>query len=287
MWNAISTWMDFAPAGVLGVLILALLMLAAWIGKLLRQRSDREDAAAGREVKESHEGYLVSGVVGLLALLIGFTFSMAVDRFETRRGLVLEEANAIGTTYLRTQLLEEPHRARISALLIAYTDNRLVLSKVDDRSQIPALLDRNDRLITSLWQATVAAFPTIRGYDFSSSYIDSMNEVINLDLSRKAARLVRIPTEVFVVLIVYMIVTSGVMGYVLVGPHGRVTGFFLMLLTNLAIVLIMDIDRPARGGITEGQRPMEWLRESMRENPPAAYDATLVRPPPSSPSSGG
>lgn len=276
MWHTLLNWLDSAPPLVLGLCVLLLMLIAGWFGKFLRQRSDSADPTGTERIKESHEGYLVSGVVGLLALLVGFTFSLTVDRFETRRSLVLQEANAIGTTYLRTQLLEEPHRARLSALLIAYTDNRLVLSKLDDRSKLPALLERNDRLVTSLWQATVAAFPTIRGYDFSSSYLESMNTVIDLDLSRKAARLVRVPTEVFVVLIVYMVVTAWVMGYVLTGKQGRMTGMFLMLLTNLAVVMIMDIDRPARGGVTEGQAPMEMLRESMRQNPPANYDRFVI-----------
>lgn len=283
MWDAFLMWLDMAPALVLGLIILVLMLIAGWLGKLLRRRNDADDNP-DEAIKDSHEGYLVSGVVGLLALLIGFTFSLTVDRFETRRSLVLEEANAIGTTYLRTQLLEEPHRARLSGLLVAYVDNRLVLSKLDDRSKLPALLERNNRLVTSLWQATVAAFPTIRDYDFSSSYLESMNAVIDLDLSRKAARLVRVPTEVFVVLIIYMIVSAGVLGYVLTGRRGRITGFFLMLLTNMAVVLIMDIDRPARGGITEGQWPMEQLRESMRQSPPASYDRFVIedarRPPP-------
>lgn len=281
MWSTIAAWLDFAPAIVLGLIILLAMTAAGWLGKWLRTWSDRDAAASGQELKESQEGYLVSAVVGLLALLVGFTFSLAVDRFETRRSLVLQEANAIGTAYLRTQLLEEPHRTRLSRLLVAYTENRLVLSKVTDRSQLPPLLARNDRLATDLWQATVAAFPTIRGYDFSSTYLESMNEVIDLDRSRKAARLVRIPTEVFVVLVIYMIVTAAVMGFVLIGPRGRTTGFFLMFLTNMAVVLIIDIDRPARGGITEGQRPMEWLRDDMREHPPSTYDRFLLPEAPS------
>ena len=89
-------------------------------------RSDRRRKATGSGLAtDNQEGYIVSGVLGLLALMLGFTLAMAVDRFDTRRVLVLQDANAIGTTYLRAQLLDEPHRSRISRLLVDYTDNRI------------------------------------------------------------------------------------------------------------------------------------------------------------------
>ena len=82
-----------------------------------------------RAKQEDHnqESYLVGSMLGLLALLLAFSFSMALDRYEERRHLVIQEANAIGTAYLRTQLLDEPHRARLSGLLVDYTDNRIAL----------------------------------------------------------------------------------------------------------------------------------------------------------------
>lgn len=275
MWTAISNWLSTAPILAVAAAVLALMLLTATVGNRMRARHDRQDAAAGVDRKDSHEGYLVSAVLGLLALLTGFTFSMAVDRFDTRRGLVLEEANAIGTTYLRTQLLEEPHRARLSRLLVAYTDNRIELAKAGPDRAAP-FLAINDRLVTELWTATVAAFPSIRGYDFSSSYLESMNTVIDLDAARKAARVVRVPPEVFLVLFLYMGVTAGVMAYVLIGGRGRATGIFLMVLTTLALMLVVDIDRPTRGGITESQGPMERLRASLHAQPPAVFDRWLI-----------
>src|SRR5262249_6207064 len=148
---------------------------------------------------DGQEGYIVSGVLGLLALMLGFTLAMAVERFEARRLLVLEEANAIGTTYLRSQLLAEPHPTRLSRLLVDYTDNRIVLATAP-RDDVPRLLAKNDQFLTDLWAATSAAFETIKGLDFSSSYLETMNHMIDLDASRKAARLAHVPTEVLVVL---------------------------------------------------------------------------------------
>jgi hypothetical protein len=196
---------------------------------------------------------------------------MAVDRFDTRRLLVLQEANAIGTTYLRAQLLDEPHRARISKLLVDYTDNRIVLAKAR-RGETAQLLVDNDRMLTDLWAATAAAFETISDLDFSSTFIDSVNEVINLDAARKASRLAHVPTAVLVVLSIYIVVTGGVLGYVLTGFRGQFAGAFLITLLIFSLAMIIDLERPTMGSIVESQAPMELLSESFKKQTPNVFD---------------
>lgn len=269
--NIVTNWIYSAPILLVGAVVLALMALAAAAGAALRQRHERAEKTAG-----DFEGYIVSAVLGLLALLLGFTFALAVDRFDTRRILVLTESNAIGTTYLRTQLLEEPHRARISGLLVAYTDNRLALASATTDNG-PALLAENDRLITELWTATSSAFLTIKGLDFSSAYLESMNNLIDLDAARKAARRAHVPTEVFIVLIIYMTMTAAVLGYVASGRRGRVGAMFMLTLLVLSMMLTLDIDRPTRGGIQESQEPMERLRESMKAQPISVYDRYRIQ----------
>jgi hypothetical protein len=269
----LKSWVDGAPILILGGAVILLMIAAVAIGVVLKRR--REHGKGDQEEIEG-EGYVVSGVLGLLALLMGFTFALAVDRFDTRRGLVLEEANTIGTTYLRTQLLEEPHRSRISGLLVEYAENRLALGKTDALRE-PERLARNDQLVVELWAATSSAFQSIKGLDFSSAYLDSMNALIDLDASRKAARTVHVPTEVFVILVIYMVVTAGVLGYVLVGVRGRAAAAFMLLLLSMALLLIVDIDRPTRGGVREGQGPMERLVESLKTTPASAYDRFRIK----------
>ena len=206
-----SEWLGDTPLWLIALSLLAAMALASLLGNVLRRRHLREHGGSDEKV-DSEGGFMLSSVLGLLALLVGFTFSLALDRFETRRGLVLEEANAIGTAYLRTQLLEEPYRARISQLLVEYTDTRLEISRLPD-SKARLLVPRNDALANSLWIETIAAWPTIRGYDFSSSYIDSMNTVIDLNESRKISRQAKVPHEVYAVLFIYLIATAGIVGY--------------------------------------------------------------------------
>jgi hypothetical protein len=272
MMASLGTWLGQMPLWAAGLIMLAILLLIAGIGYGMRLVHDARSPPTDSEKEGGQEGYLVSGVLGLFALLLGFTFALAVDRFDMRRGFVLDEANAIGTAYLRAQLLEAPHRERISKLLVDYTDNRLVLAQLQGPPS-PEQVVEHDRLVTGLWQATVAAFPSIRDYDFSSSFIDSMNTVIDLDASRIASRRAHVPPEVFVVLGIYGAGVALVLGYVLIGWRGRVAGAFLIALFTLAMLLIIDIDMPTTGGIRESQAPIERIRATLAASPPAVFDS--------------
>ena len=153
-WSWLQDILSEAPTPVLAValvtLVLAAVQLAAW-----RRASQAVGPEDEERASEGQEGYVISAVLGLLALLLGFTFSLAVDRYEIRRALVLQEANALGEAYLRSQLLPEPHRGRMSALLTTYADNRLSLAKAGAHKN-SELLARNDALVTEIWAETVA-----------------------------------------------------------------------------------------------------------------------------------
>ncbi len=254
--------------------------LAALTGHVLRLRLDARAASLGAPPGEGDESYIVSAVAGLLALLLGFTFSIALDRFDARRVLVLEEANAIGTTYLRAQLLEEPHRTHISRLVHSYADNRLALAQIRTAGG-QKLLERNDALLTELWSATVDAWDSIKGYDFSDSFLETMNHMIDLDASRKAARAAHVPPAIFAVLFVYMTMTAGLFGYAVRGARGRRTAPLLLALFAMALMLIVDVDRPLGGRVIETQRPMEALSRFLADHPPGSFGGSA--PPQRSP----
>jgi len=218
----------------------------------------------------------------LLALLLGFTFALAVNRFETRRALVLEEANAIGTAYLQTQVLPQPHRERLSMLLIRYTDNRVVLAQQETPESRRQRLADNDRIVNDIWAATLAGFDSIKHLDMSNALVSSVNAVIDMDTSRKAGRMTHVPEEVFWVLIVYVLVAAAIIGYIVRSRSNFHLACVMHVLIVMSLMLIIDIDRPAAGGIRESQYPMELLSASMHAQPRAAYDRwrTPVAPPP-------
>lgn len=268
---AVREWLEATPVLVVGLLTFLAMIGAAFVGSFARRPREKATAHDSDRKDGGPDGYVISAVLGLLALLLGFTFALAVDRFETRRVLVLQEANAIGTTYLHAQLLDEPHRSRMSGLLRDYTGNRVELATVAPE-QKAQLFAKNDRLLVDLWSATAAAFDGVRSTAFSASLLQSVSHVIDLDAARKSARQARVPTVVFVVLVIYVVVTAGMLGYVRVASQGLVPVGFLFALMVMSLMLILDIDRPAGGGISESQEPMVILRDTLQAQPPGTFD---------------
>lgn len=269
--SAFEQWLEATPVPVIGLMTFLAMIGAALAGSVARRHREKARRRDGKDEDGGRDGHVVSAVLGLLALLLGFTFALAVDRFETRRALVLQEANAIGTSYLYVQLLEEPHRSRMSGLLRAYTENRVELGMARPE-RTAQLLARNDQLLIDLWSATAAAFDSVKATAFSIALPQVVSQVIDLDAARKAARQARVPSVVFAVLLIYVVVTAGMLGYVRGASHGVAAVGFLFALKVMSLMLILDIDRPAGGGIRESQEPMITLRDTLRTQPPGTFD---------------
>lgn len=242
------------PIGLIAVATFVLMFAAAWCGERLHLRRPAEAS----EERTTQDGYVLSGVVGLLALLLGFTFALAVDRFDARRLLVLDEANAIRTAYLQAQSFPEPHRARLQGLLAFYAGQRLILGRAAGRQQAEPLLDQTHRVQDRMWAETLAAVEPRRD-DVASTFMASMSEVLAVGAARRMARETHVPGRVFVMLFVYMIVTASTVGFVM-GPKRRHAVSALLILITLSYMLILDIDEATRGGVRESQRPMEELK---------------------------
>ena len=125
----------------------------------------------------------------------------------------------------------------------------------------------NGNLQRQLWATSLAAIAGQRD-DISSAYMDSMNNVIEVGAARRAAREVRVPPRVFVILAIYMTTTAIVLGYVM-GPRRRKAIFALLVLTTLCYGLILDIDDATGGAIRENQRPMQNMVPTLAPTPPA------------------
>jgi hypothetical protein len=256
-------WLQEAPLLAVGAGVLIVLLLAVEVGYrghrwIARRRGD--------DTLEDGQGHLLSAVLGLLALLLGFTFSLSLNRYEARRELVLQEANAIGTTYLRSQLLEEPNRTAVGGLLRHYVDARLAWSNSDAAEPDPAA---TNALQQKLWAATGVAIRTDPSPQLTRGLMDAMNDSFDAASSRTAAREAHIPDRVLSILLLYAILSSVMLGYVLSvsgRPHRGATVLMLVLLT-LALVVILDLDRPRNGAIQVSQRPLEDLKASFSPAP--------------------
>jgi hypothetical protein len=250
--------LDQVPVWADGVAIFMLLIVATQLGGLLRARRAQ---ASGED-----ETYVLSAAVGLLGLLIGFTFSLALSRYEQRRELVLQEANAIGTLYLRADLTPQPFRGQLQALERSYVDARLALARAGED---PAAITRAERdaetLQGRLWRTAMAAVPQITPPITASLLVASLNDTIDLAASRKAALSARLPASVLAVLIVYAAISAAIVGYVVGGTGGRprISAVILFALTTLAITLILDLDRPRTGSIVVSQAPLVDLKQSI------------------------
>jgi hypothetical protein len=273
----LSAWLSGLSLVPLFAVILGFMIFAALAGLGARSLVQRR---GGKQSDRSQESYLIGSMLGLLALLLAFSFSMAVSRFEERRHLVVEEANAIGTAYLRSQLLDQPHRERLSGLLVAYMNNRISLASADT-AKLEQRLVRNDELLTYIWAAVTAARDSARTHGISTPLLAAFNQVVDLDSERKIARLVRVPQPILMLLLGFLVTNALVLGFVLNGLRAWLGASVLSVLLAAYASTIADLNRPGSGSITESQEPMLMLQQSLKSQPTEAFDRFATQGAPS------
>jgi hypothetical protein len=205
--------------------------------------------------------------LGLLALMIGFTFAMTLTRFDARLKGVVDEANAIGTTALRARMLPEPHAEETRKLLDTYVQLRLEIVRAA-RSQGPSLnqaIRLSNGLQTELWRHAVAVSTEDPHSIPAGLFTSSLNEMIDLQEVRLAAARNRVPYPVFVMLYGVAMVTVGFSSYVagLSGKGGRIPHAVMAILIGIIIAMVEDIDRSQSGFITVSQQSLINLEGSV------------------------
>jgi len=240
----------------------ALLMIAAEMGFRLGLRLHQ----ARDEARKGQIGGIQGAVLGLLGLLLGFTFAMAASRYETRRELVVQEANAIGTTYLRAALLPDSQRKQVEDSLRRYVEVRIAFYEAGEDDQRLAVAEQESAVLQKeVWNTAVAAGKEAPS-PLTATFITSLNETIDLDATRVNALRSQVPGAVW--LLVMAVATCGccASGYA-AGSSGVRNGFanlVLPILVAIVITLIADLDRPRGGLIGIKQQPLLDLRETIR-----------------------
>jgi hypothetical protein len=207
-----------------------------------------------------------SAALGLLALMIGFTFAMALARFDGRREAVLDEANAIGTVALRARLLPAPHAKESIALFRDYVAIRLELTrKPASREELLAGIARSNEIQEELWQQARAVAAKDSGLVPTGLFIQSLNAMIDSQEKRIAAVMNRIPTIVLLALYGIAAVSGGFTGYGsgLARERSRLPRYVTGILVACVILLIQDLDRAGAGFIRVSQLPMIHVSESL------------------------
>jgi len=182
----------------------------------------------------------------LLGLIIGFTFSMAVSRYDQRKNYEEEEANAIGTEYVRAGLLPAADAVKVRTMLTDYLDQRILNYTSRDSQQLRQIDVQTTRLQTEMW-SVVARAATLQPTPLMALAVSGMNDVLNSQGYAQAAWWNRVPIAAWSLLITISIFCNLLIGY---GAHGRSALLFLILpiALSIAFFLIADIDSP-RGGI--------------------------------------
>lgn len=214
------------------------------------------------EEKESPVGAMAGATLGLLAFMLAFTFGLAGSRFEDRRQVLLSEANAIGTTYLRAAMLPEPMRTESRTLLREYADVRLDAVQPGKLNQA---LAKSEELHKKLWSQAVAATEKDRS-DITGLFVQSLNDVIDLHAKRVMAGMrSRVPNVMWIVLYLLTILAMVMMGYHAGLAHSKrsIAVCALVLGFSLVLYLIADLDRPVQGTLRVSQQAMIDVRRSM------------------------
>jgi hypothetical protein len=205
--------------------------------------------------QEGPTDMLVGSLLALMAFLLAVTMSMASDRFDARRGLVMEEANAIGTAYLQADYLGEPAAGQMKALLREY----LPLRVVDDSSRVQANVQRSAELHAEMW--AIEAEVANSGYlpDLVSAFGDSLSQLVALNESRIVSGLyARVPETVLLLLLAGSALSLGMVGYTAGLRRRRSVLSALVLVVALGVVLtiVIDLDRPGEGFIKTSQQAL-------------------------------
>ncbi|WNH52018.1 hypothetical protein [Stenotrophomonas oahuensis] len=253
------------PPWLLTLCFLLALLVAREIGAAVSRRQRRRHPArtSAPEEGKDDDAFAMTSVLGLLALLIGFTFSLSLGRYDERRQLVVQEANALGTTWLRTDLLDGNDRTRMQDVLRRYVDARVDFANARTGEEEVQQNARSVALQDELWQALVAGTQSFRDTPRASLLFTTTNESIDLAAERFAARQDHIPPRILRMLLLFAVLAAGLVGYE--RPHQRRSTLLLLLLLTLAVGLILDLDRPSTGITQVPQEPMLDLQRSLRD----------------------
>jgi hypothetical protein len=253
--HRVSLWL-------VGLLLPAVLLGSSEIGYWAGRHVERDED----DTRMSHGQIWQAAVLALLGLLIGFSFAMAVTRFDGRRQLILDEANAIGTTYLRTRPLDEPGGEQLRALLRRYVQARVAFYDAGaDRARIDQATRESESLQQQIW-APVVAFARADARSVTAGLLmQSTNDMIDLEAKRLAALDNHVPATVLAIIVLVAAVAMGAIGYTS-GLSRRRFLFGMLgmpLLIAAVVLLVLDIDHPRLGLTRVGQKSMLRVQQSL------------------------
>jgi len=259
LFFGLSTWV---VAGVVAVVLFGATLAGLAVGRVMAARSDGLSEPFG---------VLQGALIGFMGLVLAFGLSLAVGRYEARRANVVDEANAIGTTYLRAQTLAEPERTASLALLRDYADTSIDIAEtVPGSDEQDLAISASGREERRLWTLAGQALDGAPVASAPRLYVEALNDMFDAQSTRVYGLLNRVPSAVVLVMIVGAALALGVLALHL-ATFGR--GVLIVLiaasLVGLLLVVTFDLDRPTRGLITVPAGPLQDVAATMTEAPAA------------------
>jgi hypothetical protein len=250
--------LDALPLWGLFIAILVVVLLSVECGyRLGRYRRNRHE-----QEKETPVGTMVGATLGLLAFILAFTFGLAAARFDTRRQALLDEANAIGTTYLRAAMLPE-RREEIRTLLRNYVNTRLEAVR---SGHIEGGMRESENIQNEVWTRAVAVGEKNPNSIVVGLFVQSLNDMIDLHAKRVQAGLrSRIPGAIWVGVFAVAVLSLATMGYHagMVGTRRSLAILAVAFTFSVVIELIADLDRPQEGVLRVSQQALLDVQRSM------------------------
>jgi hypothetical protein len=243
--------------------LFVLMLLATEVGI----RFGAATRARRREEETSYIDFIQGSMLGLLSLLLGFTYALAADRHDARTELQVREANALGTAYFRSGLVTDPSRSELRESIRQYVDAAAQSDDViDDPVKAAESYQRAERALQILWPAGLRAIEGREPTEADSLLLQSLNDVIDLHEQRIAAFEYRVPKIILWLLFFLAVASMAMTGYA-IGLNGS-RKFFLttwMAIFVVAVLLvIVDLQHPRQGFIRVSQNSMIRLRDRLQ-----------------------
>jgi hypothetical protein len=240
--------------------LFALLALAGECG--FRFERWRAAIRTTSEAERSGISTVTASMFALLAFTLGLTISFAQSRFEARRDLVVQEANTIGTAWLRAHMVGGQEGDAIASLIEDYARARLDYTTAPPDAEIPKLLARTNALQTQMWDLATGLARRVPT-PITATLVNALNDMFDASLSQRFAFNSRIPSSLSWILLVGSLLAIGAMGYQLAATGSRqpVLSVLSLLMWAGAMVLIVDLNRARLGTIRVDPAPLVWTIE--------------------------
>jgi hypothetical protein len=252
--------------GVFGLFVFALLALAGEVGFQTGRARGRATTLPNNQ--NAGVSTLTTGMLGFVAFTLAVTIGIAQDRFEARRHATLDEANTIGTAWLRTGLAGASGKP-IAGLIEEYARARLAYLVAAGPDSATGELARANTLQNEIWQSALPLLPAMPA-PLASELVSSLNDMFDAELVQRYSMESRVPNETMLGLLVGAVLAVGALGYQmgLAGRRQLVLALLLLLMVSGAMAMIIDFNQPSTGFIHVNPAPLEWTIQGFAPGPP-------------------